>query len=175
VIFNLGSQKFKSEDENFYIAHNATVIGDVTLKKDASIWFGAILRGDTEPIIIGEGSNVQDGAVIHTDLGYPTTLGRDVTIGHQVMLHGCSIGDGTLIGINAVVLNGAKIGKGCLIGANSLVTEGMEVPDGSVVMGSPGKVRSSLDHNQKKGLLMSAHHYVENYKRFKSELVKLEE
>ena len=175
MIFNLGSQQFKSENKNFYVAHNATVIGDVTLKKDASVWFGAVLRGDTEPIIIGEGSNVQDGAVIHADLGYPTILGRDVTIGHQAMLHGCTVGDGSLIGINAVVLNGAKIGECCLIGANTLITEGMEVPDGSVVMGSPGKVRSSLDDNQKKGLLISAYHYVDNYKRFKNELEKIED
>ena len=173
MIFNLGSQIFKSEDDNFYVANNATVIGDVTLKRDSSIWFGAVVRGDTEPIIIGEGSNVQDGAVIHADLGYPVILGRDVTIGHQVMLHGCTIGDGSLVGINVVILNGAKIGAGCLIGANSLITENMEIPDGSLVMGSPGKVRSTLDDNQKQGLLMSAYHYVENYKRFKKELQKV--
>jgi len=175
VIFNLGTQIFKSENKDFYVAYNATVIGDVTLRKDASVWFGAVLRGDTEPIIIGEGSNVQDGAVIHADLGYPTTIGKKVTIGHQVMLHGCNIGDGSLIGINAVVLNGARIGKNCLIGANSLITEGMEIPDGSVVMGSPGKIKSTLDENQKKGLLMSADHYVDNYKRFKKELNKVED
>jgi len=148
-------------------------LGKVKLCKDSSVWFGATLRGDTELITIGERSNVQDGSVLHTDIGFPLVIGKDVTIGHKVMLHGCTIGDGSLIGINAVVLNGAKIGKGCLIGANTLVTEGMEIPDGSLVMGSPGKVKGELNEDQKMGLLMSAHHYVENSRRFINELEKL--
>mgnify|MGYP000022155560 CR=1 FL=1 len=172
MIFNLGENTVETDGQDFYVAENATVLGKVKLCKDASVWFGAVLRGDTELITIGEGSNVQDCAVLHTDHGFPLNIGKDVTIGHHVMLHGCTIGDGSLIGINAVILNGAKIGKGCLIGANSLITEGMEVPDGSVVMGSPGKIKSTLDENKKKGLIMSALHYVENYKRFKKELKK---
>ena len=160
-------------DGDFFVAENATVLGKVKLCKDSSVWFGATLRGDTELITIGERSNVQDGSVLHTDIGFPLVIGKDVTIGHKVMLHGCTIGDGSLIGINAVVLNGAKIGKGCLIGANTLVTEGMEIPDGSLVMGSPGKIKGELNEDQKMGLIMSAHHYVENSKRFMNELEKL--
>ena len=160
-------------DGDFFVAENATVLGKVKLCKDSSVWFGATLRGDTELITIGERSNVQDGSVLHTDIGFPLDIGKDVTIGHKVMLHGCTIGDGSLIGINAVVLNGAKIGKGCLIGANALVTEGMEIPDGSLVMGSPGKIKGELNEDQKMGLIMSAHHYVENSKRFINELEKL--
>ena len=172
MLYKLGKDK-PIVDGDFYVAENATVLGKVKLCKDSSIWFGATLRGDTELITIGERSNVQDGSVLHTDIGFPLDIGKDVTIGHKVMLHGCTIGDGSLIGINAVVLNGAKIGKGCLIGANALVTEGMEIPDGSLVMGSPGKIKGELNEDQKMGLIMSAHHYVENSKRFKSELEKL--
>ena len=173
--FDLGEYSVETDGENFYIAETAIVLGKVKLCRDASVWFGAVLRGDTELITVGEGSNVQDGAVVHTDLGFPVEIGKDVTVGHQAMLHGCSIGDGSLIGINAVVLNGAKIGSGCLVAANALVTEGMEVPDGSVVMGSPGKIKGSLDEDKKKGLLLSAQHYVQNYKRFKVELTKEED
>ena len=173
--FDLGENSVQTEGDDFYIAENAVVLGKVKLCKDASVWFGAVLRGDTEPITIGEGSNVQDCCVIHTDIGFPVEIGKDVTIGHQVILHGCTIGDGSLIGISAVVLSGAKIGAGCLIASNSLVTEGMEVPDGSVVMGSPGKIKGSLDEGRKNGLLLSAQHYVQNYKRFKLELKKVED
>jgi carbonic anhydrase/acetyltransferase-like protein (isoleucine patch superfamily) len=173
MIYKLGEDFIETEGEDYYVANNATVLGKVKLCKDASVWFGAILRGDTELITIGKRSNVQDCAVLHTDYGFPLNIGEDVTIGHHVMLHGCTIGNGSLIGINAVVLNGAKIGKGCLIGANALITEGMVVPDGSVVMGSPGKVKGELEDEKQQGLLMSAHHYVENYKRFKKELVEI--
>ena len=172
--FDLGENSVQTEGDDFYIAENAVVLGKVKLCKDASVWFGAVLRGDTEPITIGEGSNVQDCCVIHTDIGFPVEIGKDVTIGHQVILHGCTIGDGSLIGISAVVLSGAKIGSGCLIASNALVTEGMKVPDGSVVMGSPGKIKGSLDEGKKNGLLLSAQHYVQNYKRFKLELKKVE-
>ena len=172
MLYKLGKDK-PIVDGDFYVAENATVLGKVKLCKDSSVWFGATLRGDTELITIGERSNVQDGSVLHTDIGFPLDIGKDVTIGHKVMLHGCTIGDGSLIGINAVVLNGAKIGKGCLIGANALVTEGMEIPDGSLVMGSPGKIKGELNEDQKTGLIMSAHHYVENSKRFINELEKL--
>ena len=172
MLYKLGKDQ-PIVDGDFYVAENATVLGKVKLCKDSSVWFGATLRGDTELITIGERSNVQDGSVLHTDIGFPLDIGKDVTIGHKVMLHGCTIGDGSLIGINAVVLNGAKIGKGCLIGANALVTEGMEIPDGSLVMGSPGKIKGELNEDQKTGLIMSAHHYVENSKRFINELEKL--
>ena len=160
-------------DGDYYVAHSAIVLGKVRLCKDASVWFGAVLRGDTELITIGEGSNVQECSVLHTDLGFPLNIGKDVTIGHKVMLHGCTIGDGSLIGINSVVLNGAKIGKGCLIGANALITEGMEVPDGSLVLGSPGRIKGELSEDQQQGLILSAKHYVENGKRFKEGLTKI--
>ena len=172
MLYKLGKDQPIIEGD-YYVANNATVLGKVKLCKDSSVWFGAILRGDTELITIGERSNVQDGSVLHTDLGFPLDIGKDVTIGHKVMLHGCTIGDGSLIGINSVVLNGAKIGEGCLIGANTLITEGTEIPDGSLVMGSPGKVRGELNEDQKNGLILSAYHYVDNSKRFKSELEKL--
>ena len=159
-------------DGNYYVADSAIVIGKVRLCKDASVWFGAVLRGDTELITIGEGSNVQECSVLHTDLGFPLNIGKDVTIGHKVMLHGCTIGDGSLIGINSVVLNGAKIGKGCLIGANALITEGMEIPDNSLVMGSPAQVKKELDPSMKDILIGSATHYVENYIRFKKDLME---
>ena len=160
-------------DGNYYVADSAIVLGKVRLCKDASVWFGAVLRGDTELITIGEGSNVQECSVLHTDLGFPLNIGKDVTIGHKVMLHGCTIGDGSLIGINSVVLNGAKIGKGCLIGANALITEGMEVPDKSLVLGSPGRIKGELSEDQQQGLILSAKHYVENGKRFKEGLTKI--
>ena len=172
MLYKLGKDQPITED-HYYVAANATVLGKVKLCKDSSVWFGAILRGDTELITVGERSNVQDGSVLHTDIGFPLDIGKDVTVGHKVMLHGCTIGDGSLIGINSVVLNGAKIGKGCLIGANTLVTEGTEIPDGSLVMGSPGRVKGELNEDQKNGLIFSAHHYVENSKRFKNELEKL--
>jgi len=125
---------------NFYVAPGARVIGNVTLAEEVGIWFNAVLRGDNEPIVIGPRSNVQDGCVFHTDPGYPLTLGEDVTVGHAAILHGCTIGDGTLIGMGAVVLNGARIGRGCLVGANALVTEGKEIPDHSMAVGQPAKV-----------------------------------
>jgi carbonic anhydrase/acetyltransferase-like protein (isoleucine patch superfamily) len=132
-----------------------------------SVWFNAVVRGDNEPITIGDRSNVQDCAVLHTDMGWPLTIGANVTVGHKAVLHSCVVGDETLIGINAVVLTGAKIGRHCLIGANALVTEGKEIPDGSLVMGSPGKVVRQLSPEQVASLLVSANNYVENFKRYK--------
>ena len=129
-----------------------------------------MLRGDTEPIVVGENSNVQDGSVLHTDPGFPLTIGKNVTVGHLCMLHGCTIGDGSLIGIGSIVLNGAVIGKDCLIGANSLITEGKEIPDGSLVMGSPGKVIKELSDEQRAGLAKNAQGYVERWQRYASEL-----
>lgn len=155
---------------DYWIADSATVLGKVVLEDEASIWFNAVLRGDNDVIRIGKGSNIQDGSVLHTDLGQPLTIGAGVTVGHKVMLHGCTVGDNSLIGINAVILNGAKIGKNCLIGANALIPEGKEIPDGSLVMGSPGKVVRELNEAAIKGLTMSALGYVANYKRFRDGL-----
>ena len=159
---------------NYWIAPNASVIGNVTLHEKVSVWFNTVIRGDCEPIIIGKKTNIQDSSVLHNDYGFPLLIGEGVTIGHQVMLHGCTIGDNSLVGIGAVILNGAKIGKGCLIGANALVTEGMEIPDGSLVLGSPGKIKGELNEDQKQGLILSAKHYVQNSKRFKEELELME-
>ena len=163
-----------SFDGDCYIADNASVIGNVSLGVDASIWFNVVIRGDNDRIRIGEASNIQDGSVLHTDVGYSLDIGRGVTVGHKVMLHGCSIDDYSLIGINAVVLNGVKIGKHCIIGANSLVPENMEIPDGSLVMGSPARIKRQLTEEQKQLLEDSAQHYVENGRRFKAGLVKVE-
>jgi carbonic anhydrase/acetyltransferase-like protein (isoleucine patch superfamily) len=160
-------------DADSWVAESAVVIGNVVMKKGASVWFGATLRGDNDPIIIGENSNVQDGSVLHTDVGQPLEIGRDCTIGHMVMLHGCTIGANTLIGIGSIILNGAKIGKNCLIGANSLITEGKEIPDGSMVMGAPGKVVRELNEQAIQMITGSAHHYVENWKRYARGLKKI--
>jgi carbonic anhydrase/acetyltransferase-like protein (isoleucine patch superfamily) len=150
----------------YWIAPGAVVIGRVELKKNASIWFGSVLRGDNDPIVIGENSNIQDGSVLHTDVGVPLTIGANVTVGHKVMLHGCTVGDGSLIGIGSIVLNGAKIGRNCLIGANSLITEGKEIPDNSVVMGAPGKVVREVDERVLAVLKGSAEVYVRNWRRY---------
>lgn len=156
-----------------WVADSAQVMGNVELAEDSSVWFGAIVRGDTETIRIGRGSNIQDASVLHADIGKPLTVGENVTVGHQVMLHGCTIGDGSLIGIGAIVLNGAKIGKGCIVGAGALVTEGKEFPDGSMIIGSPAKAVRELTSEQQAGLTLSALHYIENARRFKSGLKKL--
>lgn len=156
-----------------WVADSAQVMGNVILSEDVSIWFGTVIRGDTETIRIGSGTNIQDASVLHADIGKPLTIGDNVTVGHQVMLHGCTIGDESLIGIGAIVLNGAKIGKNCLVGAGSLVTEGKEFPDGSMIMGVPAKAVRALSPEQIQGLKMSAQHYIDNAKRFKSGLKKL--
>ena len=159
--------------ETAWVADSAQVIGNVELAEGASIWFGAILRGDNEPMRIGRNSNVQDGSMLHSDPGSPLTLGENVTVGHQVMLHGCTVGDGSLIGIKAVVLNGAKIGKNCLVGAGSLVTEGKEFPDGSMIMGAPAKVVRELTPDEIAGLARAAKHYVDNAKRYAAGLSRV--
>ncbi|WP_438280207.1 gamma carbonic anhydrase family protein [Pseudomonas alabamensis] len=158
-----------------WTAPGAILIGKVRLQAQASVWFGAVLRGDNELIDIGEDSNVQDGAVLHTDPGSPLTLGRGVTIGHKAMLHGCHVGDYSLIGINAVILNGAHIGKHCIIGANALIPEGREIPDGSLVVGSPGKVVRTLSDAQMRLLEASAAHYVANAQRYARDLAPQED
>ena len=166
----LGDKRVTLVGEEHFIAPNAVLIGDVTLHENASVWFSCVLRGDADRIVIGAGSNIQDGTVIHADPGFATTVGENVTVGHNAMLHGCTIGDGSLVGIGAVVLNGARIGRGCLIGANALVTEGMEIPDGSLVLGSPGRVKSQLSAQQREGLIHNAAHYIGNGQRYCAEL-----
>lgn len=158
------------DSSDFWIAPDANLIGKVILEPDTSIWFGATLRGDNEPITIGHGSNIQENTVIHTDMGYPVRVGRNCTVGHKAMIHGCTIGDGTLIGMGATILNGAVIGAGCIIGAGALVTEGKTIPDGSLVMGMPGKVVRELDETAKAGILASAEGYREKMRRYKSGL-----
>lgn len=156
-----------------WVAPNATVIGDVRLADNVSIWWNAVLRGDNDPIAIGENSNIQDGSVLHTDEGVPLAVGRDVTVGHLVMLHGCSVGDGSLIGIKSVILNGAVIGRQCLIGANTLIPEGKVIPDRSLVMGSPGKVVRELTDEQVTRIAWSARHYVQNAQRYRQLLEEI--
>lgn len=170
MFYELDKRTPELEGEGQFVADNATVVGSVRLMERSSVWFNVVIRGDNDLITIGPESNVQDGSVLHTDPGIPLTLGRGVTVGHKAMLHGCDIGDFTLIGINAVVLNGAKIGKHCLIGANTLIPEGMEIPDGSMVVGSPGKIKRELNDSQKKMLEMSAQHYVQNGARYIEQL-----
>ncbi len=157
-----------------WVAENAQVVGQVTLAEDSSVWFGTVIRGDTDTISIGRGSNIQDSSVLHADRGQPLSVGENVTVGHQVMLHGCTIGDESLIGIGAVVLNGARIGRNCLVGAGALVTEGKEFPDGSMILGSPAKVVRTLSPEQIEGLRRSAKHYIENARRFKTGLRRVD-
>jgi len=156
-----------------WVAPGCYIIGDVILAAKASVWFGSTLRGDNEPIVIGAGSNVQENCVLHTDMGFPLTIGAGCTVGHKAMLHGCRIGDNTLIGMGATVLNGAVIGKNCLIGAEALITEGKVIPDGSLVMGAPGKVVRQLDAEAIDGLRQSALNYQQNAARFLRDLKKL--
>ena len=157
--------------DDTWIAPDANVIGHVVIEAGASVWFGCTLRGDNEEIRVGRGSNVQENCVMHTDMGYPLTIGAGCTIGHKAMLHGCTIGENSLIGMGATVLNGAVIGKNCLIGAGALVTEGKEIPDGSLVVGAPGKVIRQLDEAAIEGLRRSALHYQQNMRRFRAGLV----
>ena len=159
--------------ESAWVADSAQVMGAVTLAAGSSVWFGAVIRGDTETITVGAGSNIQDASVLHADHGFPLVIGERVTVGHQVMLHGCTIGDESLIGIGAVVLNGAKIGKHCLVGAGALVTEGKTFPDGSMIIGSPAKAVRQLSPEQIEGLKRSAQHYTENANRYRKGLKKL--
>lgn len=156
-----------------WVADNAQVIGRVELVDDASVWYGAVLRGDNDRITVGARSNVQDGSVLHADAGFPLTLGADVTVGHQAMLHGCTVGDGSLIGIQAVVLNGATIGRRCLVGAGAVVTEGKEFPDGSLILGAPAKAVRSITPEQVERLRFGALHYVENAERHRRQLKRI--
>jgi carbonic anhydrase/acetyltransferase-like protein (isoleucine patch superfamily) len=174
-IYALENVKPEFPDGNAYwVAPDATLIGRVRLLKNASVWFGCVLRGDNDWITVGENSNVQDNSVIHTDPGLPTTIGANVTVGHKVILHSCTIGDNSLIGMGSTILNRVKIGKNCLIGANTLIAEGKEIPDGSMVLGSPGRVVKQLSEAHVAMLEASAEVYVKNYQRFQTSLERLD-
>jgi carbonic anhydrase/acetyltransferase-like protein (isoleucine patch superfamily) len=169
-LFAIGERRVQLLGEHHYIAHDATLVGDVTLHNDVSIWFQVVVRAENDRITIGEGCNVQDGSVLHVDPGFPMTLGNQVSIGHKVMLHGCTVGDGSLIGINSVIMNGARIGRGTLVGANTLIAEGKEIPDGVLVLGSPGKVVRELKPEERERLLKVASGYVERGRFYKTNL-----
>lgn len=172
--YALGNRRVRTEGEGHFIAPNAAVIGDVLLKSGVSVWFAAVIRGDVEYIEIGEGANIQDGAVLHADPGTPCVIGARVTVGHNAMVHGCTIGEGTLVGINAVVLDGAVIGKNCLIGAGALVTGGTEIPDNSLVLGSPAKIKATLTEEQVAMLALGAEHYIKNAAHFAENLERMD-
>ena len=161
-----GTRPTLPESGSYWVADNAQVMGNVVMKENASVWYGAVLRGDNDPITIGENSNIQDGSVLHTDVGCPLTIGRDVTVGHMVMLHGCTIGEETL--------NNAKIGKNCIIGAHTLIPEDKVIPDNSLVMGAPGKVVKEISDHQIQVIRMSAVHYVENWKRHRNSVKRID-
>jgi carbonic anhydrase/acetyltransferase-like protein (isoleucine patch superfamily) len=169
--YALDGVRLETDGDDWWIAPSAVVIGKVKLEKNASVWWNAVVRGDNELITVGENSNVQDGCVLHTDPGFPLTIGKDVTIGHLVMLHGCTIGEGSLIGIGSVILNGTRIGRNCLIAAKTMLGEGKEIPDNSLVMGAPGKVVRQIAPEQAAHMAKGARHYVENWRRYRSGLV----
>jgi len=172
-IYSIGERRPHLIGAHHFIAHDATLVGDITLENDANIWFQVVIRAENDRVHINEGCNVQDGSVLHVDPGYPLTLARNVSVGHKVMLHGCSVGEGSLIGINSVIMNGAKIGRGTLIGANTLIAEGKEIPDGVLVLGSPGKVVRDLTQQEKDYLLSIAKGYVERSKLYKQNLKEI--
>ncbi len=172
-IFSIGGHAPRLVGEHHYVAHDATVVGDVVLENNVSIWFQVVIRAEIDRIHIGENCNIQDGSVLHVDPGFPLTLERNVSIGHKAMLHGCSIGEGTLIGINSVIMNGARIGKGALIGANTLIPEGKVIPDGVLVVGSPGKVVRELEPKDREYLLKIATGYVERSRLYKTGLKQI--
>lgn len=169
MIYAIGERKVESKGD-FWVADSAQVMGSVVIGNNVSVWFNAVVRADMDTITIGDNTNIQDGAVLHVDLGVPLNIGEGVTVGHKAMLHGCTVGDYSLIGINAVVLNNAKIGKNCIIGANALVPEGMEIPDNSVVLGSPAKIVKEVSDKQKKLFQLSAMHYVAQSQFYKTNL-----
>jgi carbonic anhydrase/acetyltransferase-like protein (isoleucine patch superfamily) len=168
--YALADARIETDGDAYWIAPSAVVIGRVRFERDASVWWNSVVRGDNEPITIGRGSNIQDGCVLHTDPGFPLEIGADVTVGHLVMLHGCTIGDNSLVGIGAVVLNGARIGRNCLIGAKALVPEGKEIPDGSLVMGAPGKVVRQVSDAHIERMRQSSLSYVRNWRRYQRDL-----
>lgn len=171
MLYSLGERRVTLRGQHHYVAPNATLIGSVTLENEASVWFNVVIRGDNDSISVGARSNIQDGSVLHTDEGVRLTIGPSVSVGHLVMLHGCTIGEGSLIGIKAVVLNDAVIGRECLIGANTLIAEGKVIPDRSLVVGSPGKIVRTLSDEDVAGLRWIADHYVENARRYLRDLI----
>lgn len=170
MLYSLGSRAVQLRGSGHYVAPSATVIGDVILESESSVWFNVVIRADNETITVGARSNIQDGSVLHADAGVPLMLGPSVSVGHLVMLHGCTIGEGSLIGIKAVILNGARVGRDCLVGANTLIAEGKTIPDRSLVIGSPGKVVRTLDDAEVTRLRWIADHYVENARRYRTDL-----
>jgi carbonic anhydrase/acetyltransferase-like protein (isoleucine patch superfamily) len=170
MIYDLAERRVTFEGD-YYVAPNATLIGSVVMGHESSVWFNVVIRGDNDVITIGPGTNVQDGSVLHTDEGIALTLGKRVTVGHMVMLHGCTVGDNTLVGINSVILNGAVIGKNCIVGANTLIAEGKEIPDGKLVLGSPGRIVRSLSDEEILALSDAADHYIENAQAYRSHLL----
>jgi len=172
-LYSIGERRVVLRGAHHYVAPDASIIGSVTLEHEASVWFNVVIRADNDQVAIGEQTNVQDGSVLHVDPGYPMSLGRRVTVGHKVMLHGCSVGDGSLIGINSVVMNGAKIGRSTLIGANTLIAEGKEIPDGVLVLGSPGKIVRELKQEEKDFLLKIADGYVQRSRFYRQNLKEI--
>jgi carbonic anhydrase/acetyltransferase-like protein (isoleucine patch superfamily) len=172
-LYSIGDKRVEMRGAHHYIAHDATLVGAITLEADANIWFKVVIRAENDVVRIGEATNVQDGSVLHVDPGYPLTLGRQVTIGHKVMLHGCTVGDGSLVGINSVVMNGARIGAHSLVGANTLIAEGKEIPEGVLVLGSPGKVVRELKQQEKDFLLTIAQGYIDRSRYYKENLKQL--
>jgi len=170
MLYNIGEDTVQTAGTDCWAAPNATLIGKVILKKDSSVWFNAVLRGDNEQILIGERSNIQDGCVLHTDPGFPISIEPNVTVGHMVMLHGCSIGSGSLLGIGSIILNGAQIGANCLLGAGTLIPEGKEIPPNSVVMGAPGKIIRQVGVKEQEMLHSAYQHYIIKYKRYRDDL-----
>jgi len=169
-LFSIDDKRVELLGERHYIAHDATLVGAITLETEANIWFQVVIRAENDTVRVGARSNIQDGSVLHVDPGFPLTLGRRVTIGHKVMLHGCTIGEGSLVGINSVVMNGARVGRGTLIGANTLIAEGKEIPDGVLVLGSPGKIVRELRAEERAALLKIADGYVERAQRYRTGL-----
>jgi carbonic anhydrase/acetyltransferase-like protein (isoleucine patch superfamily) len=172
-LFAIGERRVQLLGDHHYVAHDATLVGDITLHHEVSIWFKVVIRAENDRITIGERCNIQDASVLHVDPGYPMTLGNSVSVGHKVMLHGCTIGDGSLVGINSVVMNGARIGRGTLIGANTLIAEGKEIPDGVLVLGSPGKIVRELKQEERDYLLKVASGYVDRSRFYKTNLKQI--
>ena len=172
-LFAIGERRVQLLGEHHYVAHDATLVGDITLHNDVNVWFKVVIRADNDRITIGEGCNIQDASVLHVDPGYPMTLGKQVSVGHKVMLHGCTIGEGSLIGINSVIMNGARIGRGTLVGANTLIAEGKEIPEGVLVLGSPGKIVRELKQEERDYLLKVARGYVDRSRLYKANLKEI--
>jgi carbonic anhydrase/acetyltransferase-like protein (isoleucine patch superfamily) len=172
-LFAIGERRVQLLGEHHYVAHDATLVGDITLHNDVNVWFKVVIRAENDRITIGEGCNIQDASVLHVDPGYPMTLGKHVSVGHKVMLHGCTIGEGSLIGINSVIMNGARIGRGTLVGANTLIAEGKEIPEGVLVLGSPGKIVRELKQEERAYLLKVASGYVERSRFYKANLKEI--